>query len=386
MSRRSSSNHFVQLVLLAAVVGLPAHRSVFAGGRACACDELLKRLSGVAIPTELRPIHPTPEVVAAFDIGERGVTALKFLGDGETLVVAEAGPARRGDVAGRVLLYDLTGTEPRQTGSLDAGTDHAGSAAVSPKTGLWLATGSVRWDQRLSLFRKNDSGLQLVMSVPDFSDWWLRSLAFSPDERRLATVSGEPSGPVQLWEVSDEGLTNNLNLPGPTGPASAMSFSLDGRFLVAGTGSGHRKPGDGQLIMWDLSKDQPQVTFLTQPAPDKRKPADIMALAWHAVGENLVAGDQDGRVMFHHVTSDGRLEPLDEAVGHQRGVRSLECVDGQRTLSSGNDGALILWSAAGERLHQWRVGDSGVVLAVAPSGRHVAVGLANGVVYLMRLT
>jgi WD40 repeat protein len=346
--------------------------------------------------------------VAAFDIGDRAVSAVAFAGDGETLVVAEAGPPRRGgSPPGRVLLYDLTGAGPRPSGSLAATNDAIGSLAASPATAV-LATGGVRWDRTLTLWRRAGAEWQPVQSVPDFSDWWHRSLAFSGDGTMLATVGGsdgperagddrsrserttsEAAGPVQLWRVSEA--TGKLQpahvLPGMPWAASALAFSPNQRFLAAGLGSGHRHPEDGQVLVWDLSASPPRLVHQSHPGDSSHhaEPCDITTLAWTEDGRTLVCGDQGGHLCFSRVAVDGRLEPVGTVFAHQRGVRSVVAAKEGNVVSSGNDGTVITWNSGGERVSHWRFGDATAVLAVALTGRHFAVGLADGRVYVLRV-
>jgi len=371
------------------VTVLAAGPPASAGGRRCLCEEHLQKLSSAQVPQELRLSGAMPEVVAAFDIGDRGVAALDFAGSGETLVVAEAGPERRGEgAAGRVLLFDLTGTAPRLAGELEATADYVASLGVSPLTGRWLATGSVRWDQQLKLFAKEEQGFRLVQTQSAFSEFWLRSLAFSPNEHSLATVSRDSTGSVQLWDLSGDGLKPGKVLPSPAGAASAIAYSLDGKFLAGGIGSGHRQPSDGQLFIWDVSGPNPRIAFLIPSLSDK--PADVTAIVWlqgssDTADRTLVAANQDGRIEFAHVTDAGRVDRIGGA-SERGGVRSMRGVDGQRFVTSADDGTVALWSARGERQTEWKFGHGPAVLAVAPSGVHVAIGLGNGTVYVVKLS
>ncbi len=401
-------------MLLAAAVALMALNAAWfasraeAGGRRCFCEVLLQKLDPSRVPADLLPDQRIPEIVAAFDIGDRAVSAVAFAGDGERLVIAEAGPPRRGgSPPGRVLLYDLTGASPRPSGSLNATNDAVGSLAVSPATGQVLATGGVRWDQTLTLWRRAGEEWQPAQSVADFSDWWHRSLAFSGDGTMLATVSGSgdldegrdrprserttsgAAGPVQLWNVSPE--TGRLHrsqvLPGIPWAASALAFSPNQRFLAVGLGSGHRHPDDGQVLLWDLSASPPRLVHQSHPGDSSRhaEPRDITTVAWTEDGRTLVCGDQDGHLYFSRVAVDGRLEPAATVFAHQRGVRSVVVTKEGNVLSSGNDGTVMTWNSSGERMSHWRFGDDAAVLAVALTGRHFAVGLADGRVYVLRV-
>jgi WD40 repeat protein len=58
-----------------------------------------------------------------------------------------------------------------------------------------------------------------------------------------------------------------------------------------------------------------------------------------------------------------------------------------RTDNNDGDGWVRAWDvAAGRRMHEWHFGGGGVTcLALASDGRHLAVGLRNTVIYILRL-
>jgi WD40 repeat protein len=153
--------------------------------------------------------------------------------------------------------------------------------------------------------------------------------------------------------------------------------------LAAGLGSGHRHPNDGQVLLWDVSK-APRLAHQSSISSKPENRSDVMALAW-IDSSTLATGDQEGFLQFHHISDSGRLERLVEKSAHARGVRSISAVADERVMSSGNDGVVALWSSSGKLRRQWNLGTEPALLAVAPSGLHVAVGFANGTVYILKL-
>ncbi len=110
----------------------------------------------------------------------------------------------------------------------------------------------------------------------------VRELAWSPDFRRLASISADDT--LKIWDAtSGQELLGFRAEPG-TGGFHAVAFSPDGTKLVAGR-------GDGSLILWDASHQR-----LTLPDPEQvrrlpwtpKDPADVdktaRIMAWVTLG------------------------------------------------------------------------------------------------------
>jgi WD40 repeat protein len=234
------------------------------------------------------------------------------------------------------------------------------AAAFSPD-GYWLATGSrdetVRlWDVSALLdkdLQPGDPATEPHVLRGHVDD--VRSVAFSPDGRWLATGSADTS--IRLWDVSalltlgdSGGLDTDLQagdasveplvLRGHEDVVTSVAFSLDGHWLASGS-------WDHTIRLWDISA-MPEV--------------------------GLQAGDLT-------------VEPL-VLRGHEGRVWSVAFSPGGQWLASGSDDATVrLWDvpalasgglAAGEPAALSRVlhAHEGAVLSLAfgPDGRHLATG------------
>jgi WD40 repeat protein len=362
---------------LAVAFAVATAQSAHAGGALCACEELLKQLSPNEIPATLRVPDPDGEIIAAIDNGKRRITAIAFLEYGKIMAVAEGGPARKGEgPAGRVRLYDLSGKSPRPVGTLDVSGDYVSALATHPYEKDLLIAAGVRWDQRLQSRVLTGKTWQVISDLGKFSDWWIKDAAISPDRKTLATAAGG----VRLWSLSGGELRHEETLRDGQAIVSAIAFSPDGKYLIAGTGTGKHRPDDGRLQVWSLGAKPPKLIAGADVAK-----GDVTAVVVLR-SKRLISGDQQGNLQFWKFGGSVILKRTALVEAHHKGVRSLHPVIGDRLVSAGNDGTVALWKAnTGRLLKRWTFKTTSAVATVAPSGRHVAVGLADGRVYLLRL-
>jgi WD40 domain-containing protein len=174
---------------------------------------------------------------------------------------------------------------------------------------------------------------RLRASVPRKSNQWneqVASVALSPDGRLLAAAARDegwpPPQPLRLWRVTDTGLAS---LAFPWLRTDRVAFTPDGKGLAAG--------GGGEIHLWDLT---PKV------------PRERLALK--------VSDNWDHPQFWFDATG-----------------RRLVSLTGQK---------LAVWdTASGKALHAWDWPLPLRSVAWAHDGRHLAVGNANGTVYVLRL-
>jgi WD40 repeat protein len=327
--------------------------------------------------------------------------------DGRTVFVSYDRPAEA-----RVRAYDAqTGQERFPL------TGHAGavpSVAVSPD-GRTLATGGSRtirlWD--LAGWRPGEPSPPFRTLPGHTNEVW--SLAFSPDGKLLA--SGGIDGLLRLWDPAGGRKVNDLIGHSPA--YSYLTFSPDGRTVAAGGEA-------GTINRWDVVTGQLKERWPRQHA------GEVRPVAYSPDGRLLASGGKDGKVQLLDAVTGQRIHPfqggtffanlafspdgrtlasVDEgpiATLHLWDLRDLETKTepglightdhilglafhpgGGRVATASSDYSVRLWDVTPpgkeERLIDFRGIGNPFCLAFTPEGRHLVVGLDNGLIAMLRV-
>ena len=355
-------------------------------------------------------------------------------GHGEPLFAAAYLPDGRVATAGaegRVLLWDPGKPTGGQVTVLRPGGSAVRSLAVAPD-GRRVAAGTA--DGRLLLWASADGvgwtaadPADALPGVTDPGRRVVRSLAFSPDGRRLA--SGGWDGAVRVWAVPDAGPPRVLHTladdPDLGDSVTAVTFrpARPGPgYVLAAAGTGGQK-FFRSVVLWDLPADGP---------PAGRQPLEgahadfVTALAFNPDGTRLASGDGTGRWQVWDartgeavVSADGTWftgaapvtalafapDPADPTLAVAAADGTVRLYDGRtgaRTgaplgvhrgpvwavgfgpaggngptlATAGEDGTALLWALRGRRplFGPTSIGHGAAVVAVAlrPDGRRLA--------------
>lgn len=194
--------------------------------------------------------------------------------------------------------------------------------------------------------------------------------AVSPDRKWLAsTFTGSTSNSnsdhsIQLVDLGSDAIVRTL--PGHSNAVTALAFSPDQRHLASVS-------SDQTVRVWTVADGT--------LAAETSTPAALRAVTWLADGATLAFGGDDGVIRVAALTN---LSTAKELKNHQGAVAALAAApQGDLLVSAGADGLTRLWDlAAGKvRLH---LTQQVAVAAVAlrPDGKRLATAGTNAVVRL----
>ncbi len=162
-------------------------------------------------------------------------------------------------------------------------------------------------------------------------------VAWSPDS--LLLTSGGDDGYIYIWDTTSGRLLKRF--VGHYGGVKSVAWSPDGARLASVGGS-----EGGELKVWDVLRGKRIRTLAGHPGI-------VHSVAWGISEEIVVIGDCSGKLRWWDLQSG---ECLREQEAHQGRVQSLRrSPEGTRLASCGGDGAVLLWDlATGENLQSLR--------------------------------
>jgi Tol biopolymer transport system component len=191
-------------------------------------------------------------------------------------------------------------------------------------------------------------------------------LAFSPDGRRLVTVSADKNGPLQTWDLAT-GKIVWMSRVG-RGALTSMALSPDGGRVAVGS-------DDNSVYVYDMPSGKMSMIA-------RGHTGAVTAVAVSPDGKQLATGSADNSVQLWDMAT-GRV--LLRIMGHNKGV---ECVafspDGKTFASGGQDKVVRLWDlATGKELRQFEAKDTVHCIAFSPDAKLVAVVSSDKAVRLI---
>lgn len=272
---------------------------------------------------------------------QSAVTAVAFSPRGTGLAVAS-------EDVGVALYNPLQGYE--KTPSVLSGNVSAVRALATSQTGQRLATVSENREVRIWERRALDGqGSPWALRCPVAQQpEYLTAVAFAAGTSNLLATAGDGRR-IRLWDTSSCRGTEAIE--SPHRDISALAFSKDGRFLVAGS-------DDGLMNVYDLGKKQ----WRENPLRGHRD--GVLAVAFSPSDDTLVAsGSYDKTARLWNVATGALI--------HSFPVQGA----GVRRLAFSEDGALLA-AAMGPEVVLWRLSDR------SETGRLSHAAVVTGIAFL----
>jgi WD40 repeat protein len=258
-------------------------------------------------------------------------------------------------VAGEVKVWEAqTGQEVL---ALKGHTDEVRSVAFSPD-GKRLASGSWgTWDETKKAYVGGEvkvweaqTGQELLTCEGGGID-----VAFSPDGKRLTCASGDKT--VKVWDAQTG--QELLTLKGHTGRVRSVVFSPDSTRIASASGGYEPPKGPiGEVKVWDAQTGQELLNLKGATG------GDTASVAFSPDGKRLASGSQWVKVWDAQTGQE-----LLTFMGHASSVAFSP--DGKRLASASEDKTVKVWDAqAGQELLSLKGGGNRVIFS--PDGKRLA--------------
>jgi len=286
--------------------------------------------------------------------------------DGSVWAVASSADGRRcasGSADKRLKVWDTE--SGREIMTLEGHAGEVRCLAFNPdgsrivSSGGWADTSQQVDDKTLRVWDAQ-SGAELMI-LRGHEDW-IRSVAFSPDGRRIASCSRDET--VRVWDAATG--KELLTLDGHHDGVWSVAFSPDNKRIVSGA-------SNRRLKVWDAEDGTDLMTL-------GEHYEYVRSVAFSPDGRRIVSGSNDDTLKVWDAESGEELMTLH---GHKKEVCSAAfSPDGRRIVSGSNDGTVKVWDAeSGSELVTLR-GHKAEVKSVAfsPDGRKIISGSMDGTV------
>ncbi|PJF45183.1 MAG: hypothetical protein CUN55_00310 [Phototrophicales bacterium] len=212
-------------------------------------------------------------------------------------------------------------------------------------------------DGRLIVWRVLDGEIEVELPSGRLPIW---AVTFSPDGRHI--LAGTDGGFVRMWSLDDmrETLFSALNES-----VHSVAFHPDGGQVVAGTYT-------GRILVWDV-----QTRSQSASLSDAHL-GFVWALVYHPSGAFFASAGEDGRVVWWDATTFEPLLVLDEL--NETAINDLAFnATGTRLAAAGADGRVVVWDTVTRQVARVIQHPVGVTaLSFSPDDDRLLTGALDG--------
>jgi WD40 repeat protein len=211
---------------------------------------------------------------------------------------------------------------------------------------------------------ESESG-KVLATLSGHTDY-VRSIAFSPDGKRVATAGGAPQlfGEIRIWDVQSHQLLKTMR--GHKDCIYSIAWSPDGKLIASGS-------YDRMVKLWDPESGRELRNL--QDHIDA-----VFAVAFSPDGKRLASASQDRTVKIWDVAVGKRLYTLSDA---SDGLISLAwSPSGGEVAAAGYDKTIYIWRLAADDGHlaQSLISDQDGLLSLvwSPDGKIIVTASTDG--------
>jgi serine/threonine-protein kinase len=274
-----------------------------------------------------------------------------------------------GGVDGTVRLWDFTGSKPCEKASMHKHRDAVHSVAFSPNNKL-LASGSGAMDGIVWVFNVSQDQPK-EMSVLQGHQGPVDALTFSPDSKLVA--SGGNDLTLRVWEVDRQSKPKAV-LKGHIRPIKGVVFSPDGQTLASAA-------QDYTVRLWTIGR------MWSKERAALAHEAEVYSVAFSPDGKLLATASQDQLVRLWDLSLP---KPTVKTTlkGSSGSVRAVIITpDGKMAVGVSEDRQAINWDLeTGEIAREWELPKwLNPAYALTVDGRYLAHGASDGVINVYRI-